>query len=68
MKNVTWNLYEMAFIQFVLLEARQLEVFGIHESRRCLKPNQAALALAEVAHYMRSSPAANLVISQMPYR
>ncbi|XP_047054543.1 F-box/FBD/LRR-repeat protein At1g13570-like [Lolium rigidum] len=66
MKNVTWNLYEMAFIQFVLLEARQLEVFSIHESRLCLKPNQAALALAEVAQYMRSSPAANLVISQMP--
>ncbi|KAM0906625.1 hypothetical protein ACQ4PT_016647 [Festuca glaucescens] len=66
MKNVTWNLYEMAFIQFVLSEARQLEIFSIHESRRCFKPNQAALAVAEVALYRRSSPAANVVISRMP--
>ncbi|KAM0848930.1 hypothetical protein ACQ4PT_054057 [Festuca glaucescens] len=33
MKNVTWNLYEMAFIQFVLAEARQLEL----ENWKCRK-------------------------------
>jgi hypothetical protein len=66
MKNVTWDSYEMAFIQFILSEARQLEVLSIHESRGHLTSDEEASVAAEVARYRRASPAANVVISRMP--
>jgi hypothetical protein len=66
MKNVNWYSYEMAFIKFVLSEARRLEVFSIHANRFCLKSDEDALKVAEVARYMRASPAAKVVINRMP--
>jgi hypothetical protein len=66
MKNVNWDSNEMAFIEFVLAEARQLEVFNIHECRWRLKSNKDAPAVAEIARYRRASPAAKVVISRKP--
>jgi hypothetical protein len=67
MKYVTWDSYELAFIQFILFKARQLEVFRIHESRVHLKSDGELECVAvEVAQYRRASPAANVVISRMP--
>ncbi|KAK1603615.1 hypothetical protein QYE76_027288 [Lolium multiflorum] len=66
MKNVSWDSYEMTFIQFILSQARQLEVLSIHESRGHLTSDEEAFVAAEVARYRRASPAANVVISRIP--